>query len=59
MAERVHELTDGKGVPVVYDGVGSGAVKIEENQTYALADAAKAHQHLKGRITTGLTVFLP
>ncbi|WP_116598867.1 quinone oxidoreductase family protein [Primorskyibacter marinus] len=129
VAERVHELTDGKGVPVVYDGVGqatldasldslspfgmlinfgsasgpitkfdtgilaakgslyltrpslntyvesdealqanvadlfevvgSGAVKIEVNQTYALADAARAHQDLEGRKTTGSTVLRP
>lgn len=129
VAERVRELTDGKGVPVVYDGVGqatldasldslspfgllvnfgsasgpitsfdtgvlaakgslyltrpglntyvesdealqanvadlfevvgSGAVKIEVNQTYALSDAAKAHQDLEGRKTTGSTVLLP
>ena len=129
VAERVRELTDGKGVPVVYDGVGratlessldslspfgllasfgsasgpvknfdagilgekgslyltrpslmtyvasdealrantadlfemvgSGAVKIEVNQTYALADVAKAHRDLEGRTTTGSTVLLP
>ncbi len=129
VAERVRELTDGKGVPVVYDGigqatlgasldslspfgllvsfgsasgpvknfdtgllaakgslyltrptlmnyvasdkalqvnvadlfeiVGSGAVTIEVNQRYALADAAKAHQDLAGRTTTGSTVLLP
>ena len=129
VAERVRELTDGKGVPVVYDGVGqatlaasldslspfgllvnfgsasgpitnldtgvlaakgslyltrpslntyvdsdealqanvadvfevvgSGAVKIEVNQTYALADAARAHQDLEARKTTGSTVLLP
>jgi NADPH2:quinone reductase len=129
VAERVRELTDGKGVPVVYDGVGqatlessldslspfgllasfgsasgpvknfdagtlgekgslyltrpslmtyvasdealqantadlfemvgSGAVKIEVNQTYALADVAKAHQDLENRKTTGSTVLLP
>jgi NADPH2:quinone reductase len=129
VAKRVRELTDGKGVPVVYDGVGqatlessldslspfgllvsfgsasgpvknfdtgvlaakgslyltrpglmtyvaadealqantadlfeivgSGAVKIEVNQRYALADAAKAHRDLEGRITTGSSVLLP
>lgn len=129
VAERVHELTDGKGVPVVYDGVGqatlnasldslsplgllvsfgsasgpvknfdvgilaakgslyltrptlntyvasdealqtntadlfevvgSGAVKIEVNQTYALADAVRAHQDLEDRKTTGSTVLMP
>jgi len=129
VAERVRELTEGNGVPVVYDGVGqatlessldslspfgllasfgsasgpvknfdtgilgakgslyltrpslmtyvasdealqsntaelfevvnSGAVKVEVNQTYALADAAKAHQDLEDRKTTGSTVLLP
>lgn len=129
VARRVRELTDGKGVPVVYDGVGqatfdasldslsplgllvsfgtasgaiksfdptiltkkgslfltrpgldtyvkteaalqanvgdlfdvvgSGAVRIEVNQTYALADAVKAHQDLEGRKTTGSTLLLP
>lgn len=125
VAERVRELTDGKGVPVVYDGVGqatldslsafgllvsfgsvsgpakgfdtgvlavkgslyltrpslntyvnsdealqvnvadlfevvgSGAVIIEVNQRYALADAVKAHQDLEGRRTTGSTLLLP
>ena len=125
--ERVRELTDGAGVPVVYDGVGkdtfdgsldclrprgmivifgaasgpvppfdtatlagkgslfltrptlmtytasredlvesatalidvvqNGAVKIEINQTYPLADAAQAHSDLESRKTTGSTVF--
>jgi NADPH2:quinone reductase len=129
VAERVRELTDGKGVPVVYDGVGqttlnasldslspfgllvnfgsasgpvtgfdtgilaakgslyltrpglntyvdsdealqanvadlfdvvgSGAVRIEVNQNYPLADAVKAHQDLEGRKTTGSTILLP
>ena len=129
VAERVRDLTDGKGVPVVYDGVGqatleasldslsprgllasfgsasgpinnfdtgilaakgslyltrptlmtyvaadealqantadlfdvvgSGAVKIEVNQTYDLADAVQAHKDLEGRKTTGSTVLMP
>lgn len=129
VAERVRELTDGKGVPVVYDSVGkstleasldslsprglmvsfgsasgaitdfnigllaskgslyltrptlmtyiadpanmqamardvidvvqSGVVKININQRYALADAAKAHDDLEGRKTTGSTVLIP
>jgi NADPH2:quinone reductase len=128
-AERVKEITGGKGVPVVYDGVGkdvwegsldclsprglmvnfgnasgpvppvnllvlsqkgslyvtrptlmtytasredlvesasalfeavtSGAVKIEVNQTYPLAEAAQAHRDLEARKTTGSTVLLP
>ncbi len=124
---RVHEITDGKGVPVVYDGVGkdtwemsldclqprglmvsfgnasgkvppidigtltakgslymtrptlmtytadsgemresanalfevvtSGAVRIQVNQCYPLAEAAAAHRALENRETTGSTVF--
>ena len=127
--DRVKEITDGKGVPVVYDSVGRdtfddslkcvsplgtlavfgsasgpippfdiarlqwagsvfltragvfnyvvtaedlakasdalieviecGAVKVEVNQTFALADAAEAHRALEGRATTGSTVLLP
>jgi NADPH2:quinone reductase len=128
VVERVKELTNGKGVPVVYDGVGqatfatsldclsprgllasfgnasgavsafnlgtlaakgslyvtrptlgtyvakdsdfketvadlievvkSGKVKININQRYALADAAKAHEDLAARRTTGASVLL-
>ena len=43
----------------LFEIVGSGAGKIEVNQTYALADAAKAHKDLEGRITTGSSVLLP
>jgi NADPH2:quinone reductase len=39
--------------------VGSGAVKIEVNQTYPLAEAAQAHRDLEARKTTGSTVLLP
>ena len=129
VVERVKELTKGKGVPVVYDGIGqatfatsldclsprgllvsfgnasgavsafnlgilaakgslyvtrptlgsyvarddefketaadliemvkSGKVKININQRYALADAAKAHEDLSARRTTGASVLLP
>ena len=37
--------------------VGSGKVKIEVGQHFALADAAKAHRALEGRSTTGSTVL--
>ncbi|MBT5414580.1 MAG: quinone oxidoreductase [Rhodospirillaceae bacterium] len=127
--DRVRELTDGQGVPVVYDGVGkstfegsldclqprgmmvsfgnasgavppfnlgllsqkgslyvtrptlmtytatpedlvesanalfdvvkSGAVKLEINQTYPLAEAEQAHRDLEARKTTGSTILLP
>lgn len=43
----------------LFDVVVSGTVKIEVNQTYALADAARAQQDLEARRTTGSTVLLP
>ena len=43
----------------LFDVVGSGAVKIAVNQTYALKDAAQAHIALEARKTTGSTVLLP
>ncbi len=39
--------------------VTSGQVKIEVNQTYALADATNAHRDLEARKTTGSTILLP
>jgi NADPH2:quinone reductase len=39
--------------------VGSGAVKIRVNQTFALKDAGVAHTALEARKTTGSTVLLP
>ena len=39
--------------------VGSGAVQIRVNQTFALRDAVAAHEALEGRRTTGSTVLLP
>jgi NADPH2:quinone reductase len=41
----------------LFEVVGSGAVKITVNQTYALKDAAQAHRDLEARKTTGSTVF--
>lgn len=43
----------------LFEVVGSGAVKIEINQSYALKDAAQAHRDLEGRKTTGSTVLMP
>jgi len=43
----------------LFDVVTSGAVKIEVNQTYPLAEAAQAHRDLEARKTTGSTVLLP
>ncbi len=39
--------------------VTSGAVQIEVNQTYPLAETAQAHRDLEARQTTGSTVLLP
>jgi NADPH2:quinone reductase len=43
----------------LFDVVGSGKVKIPINQKYKLKDAAKAHQDLEGRNTTGSTILVP
>jgi NADPH2:quinone reductase len=43
----------------LFEVVGSGQVKIEINQTYPLAEAARAHRDLEGRKTTGSTLLLP
>ena len=41
------------------DMVGSGKLKIEIKQRYALKDAAQAHRDLEARKTTGSTILLP
>ena len=43
----------------LFEVVASGAVKIEVNQTYPLAETARAHRDLEARKTTGSTVLLP
>ena len=43
----------------LFDVVQKGAVKIEVNQTFKLADAAQAHIALESRKTTGSTVLIP
>ena len=39
--------------------IASGAVRIAINQRFALKDAAKAHEALAGRKTTGATILIP
>ncbi len=39
--------------------VASGQIRIQVNQTYALADAAAAHRDLEARRTTGSTILRP
>ncbi len=43
----------------LFEVVASGAVKIEVQQTYPLAEAAQAHRDLEARKTTGSTLLLP
>lgn len=43
----------------LFDVVTSGAVKIEIGQTFAMKDAARAHEALENRETHGATVLLP
>jgi NADPH2:quinone reductase len=43
----------------LFDVVGSGGVKVEIRQRYALTDAAQAHRDLEARRTTGSSILLP
>jgi NADPH2:quinone reductase len=43
----------------LFDVVRSGVVRIEINQSYPLAEAARAHRDLEARRTTGSTVLVP
>jgi NADPH:quinone reductase len=47
------------GAAELFALVGSGAIKVEVHQRFALADAATAHRELEARKTTGATVLLP
>jgi NADPH:quinone reductase-like Zn-dependent oxidoreductase len=42
----------------LFDNVGSGRIKIEINQHYALEDVVAAHQDLQSRRTTGSSIFV-
>jgi NADPH2:quinone reductase len=43
----------------LFEVVGSGAVKVDVGQSYALWDAAAAHRDLEARKTTGSTLLIP
>jgi NADPH2:quinone reductase len=43
----------------LFEVVQSGTVKIEIQQTYPLSEAARAHQDLEARQTTGSTILIP
>ncbi|MCZ6860143.1 MAG: quinone oxidoreductase, partial [Alphaproteobacteria bacterium] len=46
-----------RSAEALFDVVGSGAVTIEINQRYKLAEAEQAHRDLEGRKTTGSTIL--
>jgi NADPH:quinone reductase len=43
----------------LFDAIAGGAIKVEVGGSYPLAEAARAHQDLQGRKTTGSIVLLP
>jgi NADPH2:quinone reductase len=43
----------------LFEVVGSGVVKIDVGQSYALRDAPAAHRDLEARKTTGSTLLIP
>lgn len=47
------------GSDELFEVLATGAVEIEVNQTYPLAEAAQAHRDLESRANTGSTVLLP
>jgi NADPH2:quinone reductase len=48
-----------EGAAALFDVVSAGPGKIENGQTFALADAADAHRALEGRRTKGSTILKP
>jgi NADPH2:quinone reductase len=48
-----------EGAAELFALVGSGTIRAEVQQRYALEDAASAHRDLESRKTTGATVLLP
>ncbi len=48
-----------RGARELFAVVGSGKVRVRIGQTYPLAEAARAHQDLEARRTTGSTLLIP
>ncbi|TKT79328.1 quinone oxidoreductase [Aquamicrobium sp. LC103] len=48
-----------RSAKALFDVVEKGFVNIQINQRYALKDAARAHEDLEGRRTTGTTILIP
>jgi len=53
-AQELQETADD-----LFKVIESGAVKVAINQRFALKDAAKAHDALTGKQTTGATILIP
>ncbi|MBI5504138.1 MAG: quinone oxidoreductase [Deltaproteobacteria bacterium] len=49
----------GEAARALFEVVAAGAVKVEIHQRYALADAARAHEDLEARKTSGASVLIP
>ncbi|HBX73150.1 MAG TPA: quinone oxidoreductase, partial [Halieaceae bacterium] len=43
----------------VFDRLLAGVLTVTIGQRYPLADVARAHRDLEGRVTTGSTIILP
>jgi len=43
----------------LFGAVASGIVRVEVGQTYPLADAARAHEDMQARRTTGVSILVP
>ena len=59
MAHTGNRATLAEMAARLFEVVGSGKVKIDIEQRYALADAAQAHRDLEGRRTRGSSILLP
>jgi NADPH:quinone reductase len=46
-------------VAELFDLIGRGIITIPIHQRFALKDAAKAHEALESRATTGTTILVP
>jgi NADPH2:quinone reductase len=57
IAPTTAELDD--RAAALFEVIGSGKVKIEIGQTFALADARKAHEALESRETVGASLLIP
>ena len=59
VVKEVRRLTDGAGVAAVFGWVADGTFKVRVHERYPLAEAARAHEDLKSRRTTGKLLLVP